>query len=54
MAIKTSPPAIVSGLTLAGNTTTGLANYNHSAIYVILIIIALPKLKQSFKEWRDK
>ena len=32
-AIKTSPPVIVSRYDVNGNTTTGLVNYNHSAIY---------------------
>ena len=53
-AIKTSPPVIVSGLTVAGAQLQDwliLATIHYT---VIQIIIALPKLKQSFKEWRDK
>ena len=55
-AIKTSPPVIVTGMTLAG-VQLQLQDWLIMAtiLYtVIQIIIALPKLKQSFKEWRGK
>lgn len=53
-AIKTSPPVIVTGLTLAGVQLQDWLIMATILYTVIQIIIALPKLKQSFKEWRDK
>ena len=53
-AIKTSPPVIVSGLTLAGVQLQDWLIMATILYTVIQIIIALPELKQSFKEWRDK
>ena len=53
-AIKTSPPVIVSGLTLAGVQLQDWLIMATLLYTVIQIIIALPKLKQSFKEWRGK
>ena len=53
-AIKTSPPVLVSGLTLAGVQLQDWLIMATILYTVIQIIIALPKLKQSFKEWRDK
>ena len=53
-AIKTSPPVIVSGLTLAGVQLQDWLIMATILYTVIQIIIALPKLKQSFKEWRKK
>ena len=53
-AIKTSPPVIVSGLTLAGVQLQDWLIMATILYTVIQIIIALPKLKQSFKEWRGK
>ncbi len=53
-AIKTSPPIIVSGLTLAGVQLQDWLIMATILYTVIQIIIALPKLKQSFKEWRGK
>ena len=53
-AIKTSPPVIVSGLTLAGVQLQDWLIMATILYTVIQIIIALPKLKQSFKEWRNK
>ena len=51
---KTSPPFIVSGLTLAGAQLQDWLILATILYTVIQIIIALPKLKQSFKEWRNK
>ena len=51
---KTSPPVVVSGLTLAGVQLHDWLIMATILYTVIQIIIALPKLKQSFKEWRDK
>ena len=51
---KTSPPVVVSGLTLAGVQLQDWLIMATLLYTVILIIIALPKLKQSFKEWRNK
>ena len=51
---KTSPPVIVSGLTLAGAQLQDWLILVTILYTVIQIIIALPKLKQSFKEWRNK
>ena len=53
-AIKTSPPVLVSGLTLAGVQLQDWLIMATILYTVIQIIIALPKLKQSFKEWRNK
>ena len=53
-AIKTSPPVIVTGVTLAGVQLQDWLIMATILYTVIQIIIALPKLKQSFKEWRDK
>ena len=53
-AIKTSPPVIVTGMTLMGIQLQDWLIITTLLYTVILIIIALPKLKQSFKEWRDK
>ncbi len=53
-AIKTSPPIIVTGMTVAGiqlHDWLIMATILYTAIQ---IIIALPKLKQSFNEWRKK
>ncbi len=53
-AIKTSPPVIVTGMTLAGVQLQDWLIMVTILYTVIQIIIALPKLKQSFSEWRDK
>ena len=53
-AIKTSPPVIVTGMTLAGIQLQDWLIMATILYTVIQIIIALPKLKQSFKEWRGK
>ncbi len=53
-AIKTSPPVVVSGLTLAGVQLQDWLIMATILYTVIQIIILLPKLKQSFKEWRNK
>ena len=53
-AIKTSPPVIVTGVTLAGVHLQDWLIMATILYTVIQIIIALPKLKQSFKEWRGK
>ena len=53
-AIKTSPPVIVTGMTLAGIQLQDWLIITTLLYTVIQIIIALPKLKQSFKEWRNK
>ena len=53
-AIKTSPPVVVSGLTLAGVQLQDWLIMATILYTVIQIIIELPKLKQSFKEWRKK
>ena len=53
-AIKTSPPVLVSGLTLAGVQLQDWLIMATILYKVIQIIIALPKLKQSFNEWRGK
>ena len=53
-AIKTSPPVVVSGLTLAGVQLQDWLIMTTILYTVIQIIILLPKLKQSFKEWRNK
>jgi len=51
---KTSPPVIVSGLTLAGVQLQDWLVLVTILYTVIQIIIALPELKQSFSEWRKK
>lgn len=53
-AIKTSPPVIVTGVTLAGVQLQDWLIMATILYTVIQIIIALPKLKKSFNEWRDK
>ena len=53
-AIKTSPPVIVTGMTLAGIQLQDWLIMATIIYTVIQIIIALPKLKQSLKEWRNK
>ena len=53
-AIKTSPPVIVTGMTLAGIQLQDWLVMVTILYTVIQIIIELPKLKQSFKEWRNK
>ncbi len=53
-AIKTSPPVVVSGLTLAGVQLQDWLIMATILYTLIQIIILLPKLKQSFKEWRKK
>ena len=53
-AIKTSPPIIVTGMTVAGLQLQDWLIMATILYTVIQIIIALPKLKQSFKEWRGK
>lgn len=51
---KVSPPVIVSGLTVAGVQLQDWLIMATLLYTVIQIIIALPKLKQSFNEWRKK
>jgi len=51
---KTSPPVVVSGLTLAGVQLQDWLIMATILYTVIQIIIALPELKQSFSEWRKK
>ena len=51
---KVSLPIAVSGLTLAGVQLQDWLIMATLLYTVIQIIIALPKLKQSFKEWRNK
>ena len=53
-AIKTSPPIIVTGMTLAGIQVQDWLVMATILYTVIQIIIALPNLKQSFNEWRKK
>ena len=53
-AIKTSPPIIVTGVTLAGVQLQDWLIIATILYTVIQIIILLPKLKQSFSEWRGK
>ena len=53
-AIKTSPPVIVTGMTLAGIQLQDWLIMATILYTVIQIIIALPNLKQSFNEWRKK
>ncbi len=51
---KTSPPVVVSGLTLAGVQLQDWLILATILYTLIQIIILLPKLKQSFSEWRKK
>lgn len=53
-AIKTSPPVIVTGMTLMGIQLQDWLIMATIIYTVIQIIIALPKLKKSFSEWRNK
>jgi hypothetical protein len=53
-AIKTSPPLIVTGMTFAGVQLQDWLIMATILYTLIQIIIALPKLKKSFNEWRDK
>ena len=53
-AIKTSPPVIVLGMTLAGIQLQDWLIMATIIYTVIQIIIALPELKSLFNEWRDK
>lgn len=53
-AIKTSPPIIVTGMTLAGIQLQDWLIMATIIYTVIQIIIALPELKKSFNEWRNK
>ena len=53
-AAKASPPVVVSGLTLAGVHLQDWLIMATILYTVIQIIILLPKLKQSFSEWRKK
>ena len=53
-AIKTSPPIIVTGMTVAGIQLQDWLIMATILYTVIQIIIALPKLKQSLNEWRKK
>ena len=53
-AIKTSPPVIVTGMTLMGIQLQDWLIMATILYTVIQIIIALPKLKKSFSEWRNK
>lgn len=51
---KVSPPVVVSGLTLGGVQLQDWLIIATLIYTVIQIIILLPKLKQSFSEWRKK
>ena len=51
---KTSPPVVVSGLTVAGVQLQDWLIMATILYTLIQIIILLPKLKQSFSEWRKK
>ena len=51
---KVSPPVVVSGLTLGGVQLQDWLIIVTILYTLIQIIIALPELKQSFKEWRKK
>ena len=53
-AIKTSPPIIVTGMTVSGVQLQDWLIMATILYTVIQIIIALPNLKQSFNEWRNK
>lgn len=51
---KVSPPVVVSGLTVTGVQLQDWLIMVTILYTLIQIIIALPKLKQSFKKWRKK
>ena len=51
---KVSPPVVVSGLTLGGVQLQDWLIIATLIYTVIQIIILLPKLKQSFSDWRNK
>ena len=51
---KVFPPVVVSGLTLGGVQLQDWLILATILYTVIQIIILLPKLKQSFSEWRKK
>ena len=51
---KVSPPVVVSGLTLGGVQLQDWLIIATLIYTVIQIIILLPKLKQSFNDWRNK
>jgi hypothetical protein len=51
---KASPPVVVSGLTLGGVQLQDWLIIATLIYTVIQIVILLPKLKQSFSEWRKK
>jgi len=51
---KVSPPVIVTGMTFTGVQLQDWLVMVTILYTVIQIIIALPKLKQSFNEWRKK
>lgn len=53
-AAKVSPPVVVSGLTLTGVQLQDWLIMATILYTLIQIIILLPKLKQSFSEWRKK
>ena len=53
-AIKTSPPVIVTGMTLMGIQLQDWLIMATILYTVIQIIISLPELKKSFSEWRNK
>ena len=53
-AIKTSPPIIVTGMTVVGIQLQDWLIMATILYTVIQIIIALPKLKHSLNEWRKK
>lgn len=53
-AIKTSPPIIVTGMTFTGVQLQDWLVMVTILYTVIQIITALPELKKSFKEWRNK
>ena len=53
-AIKTSPPVIVTGMTLMGIQLQDWLIITTLLYTVIQIIISLPELKKSFNEWRNK
>ena len=51
---KTSPPVIVTGMTLMGIQLQDWLIMATILYTVIQIIIELPELKKSFSEWRNK
>lgn len=53
-AVKTSPPVLVSGLTFLGVHIQDWLILLTIIYTLIMIVISLPKLKQSFSEWRNK